>query len=66
MNRFNETALQTVNYSDQVVISYFINNVIEEKPYYYLVKLEKLDTLVGMMKIVQKFAFIEDEEDQDF
>ena len=45
MKRFNEVALQMVNYNDQVAISYFISNGHREKPYYYQVKLEKLDTL---------------------
>ena len=69
MKRFNEVVLQVVNYNDQVAISYFIRNVHKEKPYYYLVKLEKLDKLVEIMKTIKKFALIkdgEDEEDQDF
>ena len=53
-----------VKYNVQVVISYFISNVHKEKPYHYLVKLEKPDTLVEMMKIVHKFSLKEDEEEQ--
>ena len=53
-----------VNYSDQVVISHFISHVHKEKPYYYLVKLEKPDMLVEMMETVQKFALMEDGDDQ--
>ncbi|KAL5576653.1 hypothetical protein UlMin_018352 [Ulmus minor] len=63
IKQFNEAALQIVNYNDQVSISYFISNVNKEKPYYYLVKLEKLDTLVEMIKTIQKFIITEDGED---
>ena len=49
MKGFNEATLQVVNYNDQVAISHFISNVYIEKPYYYLVKLEKPDTLVKVI-----------------
>ena len=62
MKRFNEATLQVINYNNQVAVSYFIKNVHKEKLYYYLVKLEKLDTLVRMMETVQKFALTEDED----
>lgn len=55
MERFNEAALQIVNYNDWVAIFYFyfIRNVHKQNPYDYLVKLEKLDTLVEILKTVR-------------
>ena len=65
MKRLNEVALQVVNYNDQLTVSYFISNVNKEKPYYYLVKWEKLDTLARMMETMQKFALAEDEDEEE-
>ena len=52
IKRFNEVALKVVNYNDQFVILYFTSNVHREKPYYYLVKLLKPDTLAEMIETV--------------
>ena len=49
IKRFNEVALQVVNYNDQI----------------NLVKLEKPDSLVEMMETVQKFVLMEDGEDEE-
>ena len=65
MKRFNEDALQNINYIDQITISYFISNVHREKPYYYFVKLKKIDILAEMMEIVQNFTLTKDEEDKE-
>ncbi|KAL5580183.1 hypothetical protein UlMin_012625 [Ulmus minor] len=65
IKRFNGAALQVVNYNDQVAISHFISNVHKEKPYYYLVKLEKGDTLAEMIETMQKFALTKDGDNKE-